>query len=401
MVDAGDAADAMDAREMPPRDGGSPGADADDGGLEGGDAAANACASLGLGMLVLDDSSSCNGSAVPTPASWKSALGSANQGDVVTLDTATLDSAPCLPVLVCTPDTAPTMLFSDSPETPSTDGVLYADVVGPGSFRFYVYQANGGTAPRKFPIVALNQGVSDAHIKITRSGLPGSPSTNYLALGTLVASTWMNSSGAGTVTVPAGMRVLLDSALDALHANAQELVNAIYDVTLDAPLKVSFVSVAAGEDAASITSSLPLLPKDPTHDRGTFPGADRIFYFGFPGALDGGTIRKLRLGDVPTDPPLTGKDATTGAAASLGGNYGVSYWLESSAGAALDELVAFARGGDWAGATQGTSLPAGASPLSVGMQAVVVQTQVPFGSPLVTAGASSLPIDLAFVPTFP
>jgi hypothetical protein len=38
---------------------------------------------------------------------------------------------------------------------------------------------------------------------------------------------WLASTGAGTVTVPAGTRVLLDPALDALHAGSQQLVNAI------------------------------------------------------------------------------------------------------------------------------------------------------------------------------
>lgn len=371
----------------------------------GADAPSSPCPT---GSSLVVDGTACPGAAVATPASWESAMQGAARGDIVTLDTATLDSAPCLPVHVCQPDGAPTLLFSDSPETPSSDGVLYADTIGPGTYRLYVYQANGGTASRKFPVVVLNQGASDAHVVIARRGLGGPPSTDYVGVGKAAVLDWLASTGAGTLTVPASTRVLLDPALDALHANAQQLVHAIYDVTLDAPVKVSFVSVASAEDAATLAASLSLLPADTNHARGTFPGAER--WFVAAAAVDSTTLRTLRLGDAPLDPPLAGKDATSGAAATLGGNYGVLYRLEMQLGAATG-LAAFARGGDWGGGgvvpagTDGTTspvaLPSATSAVSAGNQAVLLgrfTAATALDAELLSAGGSSLPIDLAVAP---
>jgi hypothetical protein len=349
----------------------------------------------------------CTGAAVPTPSAWASALSPATRGDVASLDTATLDSAPCLDLTVCQPLSAPSLLFSDSPETPSSDGVLYADTVGPGTYRLYVYQANGGSSARKFPLVVLAQG-SDVHVSIVRRGLGGTPSTDYVGVGKAAVLDWLASTGAGTVTVPAGTRVLLDPALDALHAGSQQLVNAIYDVTLDAAAKISFVSVGATEDAATLTASLPLLPKDPNHDRGTFPGAERWFVAKAP--LDASSLRTLRIGDVPLDPPLTGTDRTTGASASLGGNYGVLYRVQVQL-AATAGVTLFARGGDWGGggdvppgtdgATTPVALPSATSALSAGSQAAVVglfATGTALSFSLMSAGGSSLPVDVALAP---
>jgi hypothetical protein len=356
---------------------------------------------------VVDDTA-CSGVAVATPSGWASAIQGAMRGDTVALDTATLGSAPCLLLAVCQPDGAPTLLFSDSPETPSSDGVLYADTVGPGSYRLYVYQANGGAASRKFPVVILNQGPSDAHVVIARRGLGGAPSTDYVGIGKAAVLDWLASTGAGTVTVPPSTRVLLDPALDALQANAQQLVHAIYDVTLDAPVKVSFVSVASAEDAATLTASLPLLPADPNHTRGTFPGAERWFLAS--AAVDGSTLRTLRLGEAPLDPPLSGTDATSGMSATLGGNYGVLYRLEAQLSVAAG-LTIFARGGPWGGGaivpagmdgtTSPVSLPSATSALPAGNQAVLLgrfAAATAFDARLLSAGGSSLPIDVAVAP---
>ncbi len=386
---------------------GSPLADA--GTDTGTDAAIDAPSSpCPTGSTLVIDGTACSGAAVATPPTWVSAIQGAARGDTVSLDTATLDSAPCLPVDVCQPASAPMLLFSDSPETPSTDGVLYADTIGPGSYRLYVYQANGGATSRKFPVVVLNQGASDAHVGIVRRGLGGAPSTDYVGVGKAAVLDWLASTGAGTVTVPASTRVLLDPALDALHANAQQLVHAIYDVTLDAPVKVSFVSVASTEDATTLTASLSLLAADTNHARGTFPGAERWFLAA--GAVDATSLRTLRLGAAPLDPPLAGKDATSGAPATLGGNYGVLYRVEVQLGVAAG-LAAFARGGAWGGGaalpagTDGTTSPVGLpsanSALPAGNQAVLLgrfAAATAFDGRLLTAGGSSLPIDLAVTP---
>ena len=263
------------------------------------------------------------------------------------------EDVPCLPAYVCNPDAAPTMLFSDDPESPSSDGVLYADTFGPGSARVYVYHVNGGAASRKFPVVVLNPGATDAHVAIKKLGLAG-PSSDYIAVGKSAAAAWMSSDLARIVTVPAGTRVLLDSDLDGEHAATGELVHAIIDLDTDAALKVSVVSVLANEDAAAITVTLPLLPFDGEHDRGTFPGAD-VWFRAMAGG-EGPSMRKLSLGGNVAEPDLTGRDATTGEAARLTGNYGVAYRFVVSTPASI-RFGANPRGGDWAGVVDNATLP--------------------------------------------
>jgi hypothetical protein len=341
-------------------------------------AAGSACPS---GAALVVDRTSCPG-AIVTPPSF----GSAQTGDVISMDGLDEGDLPCLPAFVCAPGDAATMLFSDSPESPATDGVLYADTFGPGRARVYVYHVDADTNSRKFPIVALNSGASDAHVTILREGL-APPSTDYIDVGKAVAAAWLASNESTVVTVSAGTRVVLDAALDAEHATTNQLVHAIVDVETDAPIKVSIVSVLASEDAAVLTASLSLLPKDADHDRGTFANADlQIVATSTDPAA---SARHIRLGDGTTEPELAGTDATTGLAATLHGNYGVAYAIAASGVAAF---AASARGGAWAGAYDAVAIPTAAGGLSTTTDAIWLGAATTFA--LISGGGSSLPVDL-------
>lgn len=328
------------------------------------------------------------------------AASDAAPGDVVSMGGLDEDALPCLPVLVCAPADAATMLFSDDPETVTEDGVLYADTFGPGRARVYVYHVNGGTQARKFPVVVLNPGATDAQVTIRREAI-GAPGTDYVGIGRGVVTDWEASAVDTVVTVPAGTRVLLDPALDAAHAGKDELVHAILDVDANAPVKVSVVSVLASEDAAVVTASLPLLGDDGLHDRGTFANADLLVV---AAAGDGAaSARHVRIGDGTTEPELSGTDATTGAAATLGGNYGLAYRfvVANESGGAL-RIAASERGGAWAGAevvsAEATALPGASHALDSAVDAVWLAT-VPGDADLslVSAGGSSLPVDVIFM----
>jgi hypothetical protein len=287
--------------------------------------------------------------------------------------------------------------------------VLYADTVGPGAYRIYVYHANGGTSLRKFPVVVLNQGAADAHVVIDRAGVAPAPSQDYGGLGKTVAAAWLSSPPGPTVTVPAGQRVLLDPALDALHAANAELVHAIYDVHVDAPVKVSVVSVLAGDDAAAITASLSLLPPSGGDGRGTFAGADLLLVPAMP--LPGAGVMHWRLGGGVTDADLMGVDATTGNAVDLTGNFGVLYRMHFTA--STDVALAIApRGTFWGGAAEvgpGTDdpnddvvlLPDAQDQLGTTTDAVLLGRFAAGSAPyarLLTGGGSNLPIDLVMAP---
>jgi hypothetical protein len=203
------------------------------------------------------------------------------------------------------------------------------------------------------------------------------------------------------VTVPSQTRVLLDASLDAEHAAQNELVHAMYDVSLDAPVKISFVSVGIAEDATTVTAGLSLLPDDTLHDRGTFPGANiAIFGANATGA------RHLRIGANVTEDDLAGVDATSGAKKALGGNYGVLYTFSAMPTTRL-ALAASPRGGEWGGVASPAPgatpvlLPSSASSLASTTSAVWIDEWAA-GSAIqasfVTAGGSNLPLDLVVLP---
>jgi hypothetical protein len=412
--------DEPDAAAASPHDGGGPASDggpgtvtdaSEGGGGDGdGDGAADAAdASAALcpsGATLLRTRTSCSSAALTPPAAFTSALATAAAGDVVSMAGMDEATAPCLPVVVCAPADAPTMLFSDSPESPSQDGVLYADTVPAGRYRLYVYHANGGATARKFPIVALNSGATAAKITIVRKGL-ATPSTQYVSASKSVLVDWFTDRAPVDVAVPAGTRVLLDDALDQLHAAQNELVHAVYDVVTDAPLKLSVVSVAATADAATTTAGLSLLPRDVTHQRGTFPGADVIIAAANGAALDGGAgqqqgVQRLRLALDEVEDTLQGVDATTGVKQTLLGNYGMLYrfalGLASPATAAIS-----ARGGGWggvmrAGGASAVPLPSATEQLATTTDAVVVGPAGGAGEiRLVSGGGSNLPVDFFLV----
>ncbi len=352
---------------------------------------ADAASPCPAGSTLLADRTHCAGAPPSVPAALATSLAGASPGDVVSMAGLDEGAAPCLPVYACTPDDAPSMMFSDSPESPTSDGVLYADIPPAGRHRIYVYHANGATALRKFPVVVLNQDAADATVQIVRRGV-GTPSQSYVAIGKDVLAQWLAPMTPIAVTVPAGQRVLLDATLDAKHAAKDELVHAIFDVVTSAPLKISIVSVLAGADAAGATAGLSLLPADGLHDRGTFAGADRLLVAA--GAPKSG-VQHVRLGDGKEDADLAGVDATSGAKVSLGGNYGVAYRF---LGAPASRAALTARGGPWGGVLGGASvvaLPSASDTLATTTDAVALGA-LSGGATIVSAGGSNLPVDVFF-----
>ena len=364
------------------------------------------------GASVAYTRTSCAGAATTVPAGLASAASSASFGDVVSLDGLDESSVGCFPVRVCVAKAAPTLLFSDEPESPSADGVLYADELGAGAYRAYVYHVNAGTNLRKFPVVLLNQGATTVHATLTAVGLAG-PSQDYVDVGKQAAVRWYMSQGTTTtVDVPAGERVLLDADLDGLQAATSELVHAILDFSLDGPAKISVVSLDATEDATTATAGLSLLANTGQHTRGSFPGAALEIESIAP--LDSSGARRLRMGGDVTDATLTGTDyVDNGMAVTLEGNYGVSYAVKVSFATAIDSAILLSpQGGDWGGAgfdVAGSSaastpgvLPASQDSLGTQTDAIAVATfsGVPSGTiDFLSAGGSDLPVDVLVVPS--
>jgi hypothetical protein len=406
-------ADAADARRVDAKSSRVPDARPD--ATDGGDDAPldaprpDAGATCNDGAPVAYLRSSCPGAPASVPSPLATAAAAASFGDVISLSGLDEASLPCFPVRVCVASGAPTLVFSDEPESPSSDGILYADTLTVGAYRAYVYHTNAGTGLRKFPVVLLNQGTATVHAVIRAVGIAG-PSQDYVDVGKQAALRWYISQGTTTtVDVPAGTRVLLDADLDAVQAATNELAHAIIDFTVDGPVKLSVVSVLASEDATVVTATLPLLTNTGQHMRGSFPGAALEIEPLAP--VDGTGARRLRMGGNVTDASLTGVDVVDGnAAVTLDGNYGLSYAmnLAFSAGSAI---LLSPQGGAWGGAGSvltGGSVSAGPGVLPAAQDSLGTQTDAIFlatfaagvssGVDFLSAGGSSLPVDVVTVP---
>lgn len=330
------------------------------------------------------------------PGALVTAMNAASPGDVVSLSGLDTSTVPMLAATVCPTTDAPTLLFSNSPETPAADGILYADTVGKGRYRLYVYQVNGSNQQRKFPIVIYNPAeTGSATVKITRRGL-ATPSTQYLAVGKSVLADWLTPKTIADVVVPGGQRAVIDTAT----AQKDELVHAIFDVETTEQVKFSFVSILANKDTLAESPGFSALPAEAAHDRGTFPNAELAIQIGAAAQRSG--VQRVRLGANEIDTNLSGLDrmASPATPATLRGNFGVVYRIEPAAAARAGITP---RGGSWGGfahdgGANGIALPSAAAGLAANTDAIVVGPVGPATQTrIISAGGASLPIDLFLV----
>lgn len=324
------------------------------------------------------------------------AMNGATPGDVISLSGLDTSTVPMLAVSVCPTIDAPTLLFSNSPETPAADGILYADTVGKGRYRLYVYQVNGDNQQRKFPIVVYNPAeTGSATVKITRRGL-ATPSTQYLAVGKSVLADWLAPKTIADVVVAGGQRAVIDTAT----AQKNELVHAIFDVETTDQLKFSFVSILANKNTLTESPGFSALPAEVAHDRGTFPNAELAIQIG-AGAQQSG-VQRVRLGANEVDTNLQGLDrmASPATPATLRGNFGIVYRIEPALAARAGITP---RGGAWGGyahdgGANGIALPSAAAGHAVNTDAILVGAVGPASQTrIISAGGASLPIDLFLV----
>ena len=110
----------------------------DDAGAEQGDASLEAGAdaqadalpppTCPAGTKLVDDRTMCGTPLLASPA-LNASLAAAPTGGLVALDGLDATNTPCTAAVVCAADDGATLLFSDSPESPATDGMLYADTL--------------------------------------------------------------------------------------------------------------------------------------------------------------------------------------------------------------------------------------------------------------------------------
>jgi hypothetical protein len=297
-------------------------------------------------------------------------LGQAGPGQTVCFGG---DPVAGLSAAALTPSEAPvgdrTLLFSDDPEYVPGPGILYQDVVGPGSagapspdFRLYAYAVNpaGASVPLHVGVVATDVGSAPATVTVTRWAVVG-PSADYLAVGRAASSAFLGAAPTPvTWTLQPGESAFLDAGLGIPPLEDRALgpgqaANAIFDATTTGPLQVTVAASRAPIAAPTFFRGLPVLASARTRPgqlpmRGTFPSARVVGTYRV--TLGGGGALVVHVADQGRY--LWGVDAVDGGRRVEDyGDYGVVYEEDLAVAAASEATTRFAvvvlpRGGDFA-----------------------------------------------------
>jgi hypothetical protein len=293
----------------------------------------------------------------PTPAQLDTDLTAASQAATISLSG--INPLNCPEVSMAQTWGGGKLIFSDSPESPTTRGKLYEDTAlattsGTDYNRVFLYHVNGKASGKmRFAVLIKNTSGSSATLTTQKKGTSG-PSTSYLYAGKLGFERWLNSTAGSGVSVGAGVTVRLDSTFDALKANPSNLLHGIWDYSMTQTHQVTICALDENDVALTVCPGLSVLSRD-SHQRGTFQNADKVYDTASGvqvDTVDG--VQQFPLGGNTTnDTAAVGTDATDGSSQTLAGNYGVLYKIhlntKATDGQNLGTLIN-PRGGAWGGA---------------------------------------------------
>ena len=245
-------------------------------------------------------------------------------------------------------DTGGTLLFSDSPEYVTEDGILYEDTVT-GDARILYYHLNHTNTRKKVAVVLQNEGDSSVVVKVTRGGA-SRPSSDYLEVGKSTQLAYFQTKRDDLLYVQRGTKRILEPEMNHTVLEPGQLVYGVYDFHADGPVKVSVILYPATADPLKFIAHAHVLPKDEQRLRGTFQGMDRVI----KGKLynpDKDGVVYIPIGDNRQDVFRTGIDATDGSLVTNVGNYGVLYRIRiPTTGREATQYYLTPLGGVYAGA---------------------------------------------------
>jgi len=289
-----------------------------------------------------------------TPAQLAADLDGASQADVIPLSG--VNPLVCPEVPMSHTWSGGKLIFSDSPEKPTSKGKLYEDdgfsATGSESNRVFVYHVNGQKKKMKFAILLKNTSSTSGTLTLQKKGTAG-PTTNYLYAGKVGFHRWLTSTASAPVNVPAGDTVRLITDIETPAAE-NYLMHGIYDYTFDQSHKVTICAIDQRDKALKTCPRLSILPRD-VHQRGTFPYADKVYDSAAGYAIDtaDGIVQFSLAYNTANDPYAVGVDATDGSPQILVGNYGILYRMHLNTSASDGQKLGFLfnpRGGQWGGA---------------------------------------------------
>jgi hypothetical protein len=291
-----------------------------------------------------------------TPAQLQSSLSAATQSDIISLSG--VNPINCTAIPMTETWTGGKLIFSDSPESPTTRGKLYEDSTlgatnGTTYNRIFVYHANGNSTNKlKFAVLIKNLGSLAGTLTVQQKGTSG-PTTGYTYGGKIAFYRWLTSTASSGVSVPAGSTVRLDTTFDSTQAASTYLMNGIWDYSFTQPHQVTICALDPADDPITVGPTLPLLARS-VHKRGTFPNADKIYNSAVGNVINTSNgIQQFSIAQqTSTDTYAAGVDATDGSAVTNTGNYGVLYRIHLNTASGDGRNLGFLlnpRAGNWGG----------------------------------------------------
>lgn len=240
------------------------------------------------------------------------------------------------------------LIFSDSPELVTADGILYMDKVA-GDARLFFHHVNATAEARRIAVILENDGPVPARVTVYQYGL-GGPSEDWIAVGKAAQLAYLAGGNLYQAEVPAKGAAPLFPDLEQMIVKPNMLVNGIFDFVADRPVTVKVMMLPVGADDARFARRAPVLPPDEQRLRGTFDGKDRLLLPLKVYDPDKDGPAAITLGDNVLDRYLEGIDATNGTKVVNFGNYGVVYrlFLPGDGQRRLNYYLN-PRGGDYAG----------------------------------------------------
>ena len=244
-------------------------------------------------------------------------------------------------------DSGGTLIFSDSPEYVSKNGILYTDTVS-GDARILFYHLNDTGVRKRFAIIFENAAEGKAVINITRGGLTA-PNKNYFSVGKIAQTMYMQDNFKDKIELHRRERKVYQPYEKYFLLNPGQLIHGVCDFYSDKPVRIFLLMYPENADPLDFLEYAEILPKDKYRLRGTFKNMNRTLTLKkiYDWERDG--LGYILIGDNVNDLFKRGIDATDGSEVINYGNYGINYTLNFKT-KSLTRFCLSPLGGNYAGA---------------------------------------------------
>jgi len=244
------------------------------------------------------------------------------------------------------------LVYSNSPEEWLTTGLAYRTQLT-GKSRFLFYNANATGYRVKMYLIATNTSGTTAKVGVGAWG-KGGPDKYSVNAGKMAAIRYLDAMNRNVpvtyTTLKPGESTVLLPEMSAVPVKPSDVFSAYADIVSDEEMTYRVVVLREADDPKALFGSLnsiPEMPRDGKHDRGTFFYADRSI--NIDARQLGAESQRIQFGDGVLDKLLDGIDEMTGDLQYNRGNFGALYKMKLNV--APNTLIGLnARGGHYTGA---------------------------------------------------